>query len=224
MSYPVMSTSVPWSLVKNGFHKTPSFKNGTLKTESASGRRTSLTVKPFPTWDFSVDLNLVQGGPQQQGSILQMFLGCFTATCGGAGFFLFTDPTDNTVDDTGLVTPQSCMFAAPNGALQQTQTKGDGATTTFQLARKIDQGFDILQQVSNVQVYVNGTLTSASVSAAGVVTFSVAPALGAALTWKGNFQYLCQFSDDSIKDLAALNKNNSGFLWSGTVAFESLFV
>ena len=232
MAYPVMSTTVPWSLVKSGFHKSPSFQDGTLTQKSPTGRRSSLSLKPFATWNFELDLNYVQGGESIQYSVLQMFIGCFLATCGGGAFFLFTDPNDNAVDDTGLSTPQSCMLAAPNGALQQSQTVGDGVTTQFQLARSIDQGLDVLQQVSSVIVYLNGALAvdgsgnpTWTISSTGVVTFNTAPGAGVKPTWSGSFQYLCQFTEDTLKDLARVSKNSTGFLWScGSVLFESVFV
>ena len=224
MAYPLMNTSVPWSLVKSGFHKTPAFK--TLLQQTVTGRGDgAIALKPFPTWSFEVDLNQVSGGESAQYSVLQWFLGCYMATCGGAGLFLFTDPNDNTVDDTGLATAQSCMVAAPGGALVQSVMAGDGSTTQFQLARKIDQGVDILQQVSNVTVFVNDVPTAVTVSTTGVVTFTTPPASGAALTWQGSFQYLCRFTDDTLKDLARVNKNSTGFLWScDSIAFESRFV
>ena len=225
MSYPVMSTSVPWSLVKSGFHKTPTFEGGSLVAKSPTGHRTGLSLKPYATWDFSVDLNAVQGGEAIQGSVLQMFLGTFLATCGGAGFFLFTDPNDNIVDDSGLAIPQSCMLNVTPGAAAPMGLLGDGVSTQFQLARQIDQGVDIIQQVSNVTVFVNNVAAVVTISTTGVITFAVAPAAGAKLNWTGNFQYLCQFKDDSLHDLARVNKNSLGFLWScGSVAFESVFV
>lgn len=224
MTYSLMNPGVPWSLVKGGFHKSPDFK--TLLQETVTGRGDgAIALKPFATWKFEVDLNYVQGGESNQYSVLQWFLGCFMATYGRAGLFLFTDPSDNAVDDTGLVTPQSCMIAAPGGALQAGQMKGDGTTTQFQLARTIDQGVDILQQVSNVSVYVNGNLTTVTVNSTGVVTFSAAPASGAVLTWGGAFQYLCRFTDDTLKDLARVSKNPTNFLWScSSIDFESRFV
>jgi hypothetical protein len=221
MSYPVMSTDVPWSLVKSGFHKTPHFNSSVQKPATGRGR-SGVSYMPFATWDFALDLNLVCGGEAVQYSVLQKFLGCFMACCGSAGFFLFTDPNDNSVDDTGLTTPQSLLIAAPNGALQQGQTKGDGVTFQFQLARQIDQGVDILQQVSNVLILVNGVPDGATI-VNGVATFSTPPPLNATLSWSGSFQYLCQFTDDSLKDLARLSKNSGGFLWSATVDFESVF-
>lgn len=224
MSYPVMNTAIPWSLVKSGFHKAPSFEGSTIQ-ETASGRGNSgLSLKPFATWQFTVDLNLVCGGEAVQYSVVSQFLGCFMACCGRAGRFLFTDPNDNSVDDTGLTTPQSCLLNVTPGAASPMGTLGDGASTIFQLARMIDQGTDILQQVSNVTVYVNGAPATFTISN-GVVTFSTAPPVNAVLTWQGAFQYLCRFSDDTLKDLARVNKNSSGFLWScGSIAFESEFV
>jgi hypothetical protein len=225
MSYPVMSTSVPWSLVKSGFRKTPHF-NSVVQATAAGRGSSSLALQPYPTWDFTVDLDYVQGGESVQFSVLSQFLGCFMACCGRGGLFLFTDPIDNTVDDTGLSTPQSCLLNVTAGAANPMGQTGDGSSTQFQLARRIDQGVDILQQVSGVAVYVNGALTSAyTLSPTGLVTFSTPPANGAALTWSGSFQYLCQFSDDTLKDLARVSKNSQGFLWScGSIAFESRFV
>jgi uncharacterized protein (TIGR02217 family) len=228
MSYPVMSTSVPWSLVKSGFHKTPSFEGGSMVQEAASGRgNTGLSLKPYATWAFNLDINLVQGGEAVQASVLQQFIGCFMACCGRAGLFLFTDPNDCAVEspDGNNDGDQSMMIACPNGALQAGYITGDGSTTQFQLARTVDQGVDILQTVSNVVVFVNGAPTTVTVGSTGVVTFSSPPPANAVLTWQGAFRYLCRFSDDSLKDLARVNKNSTGFLWScGSVAFESEFV
>jgi hypothetical protein len=232
MSYPVMSTSVPWSLVKGGFHKTPSYSS--LVQIPTSGRgRSAISLKPYPTWNFGVDLNMVQGGEWVQGSVLQTFLGLFMACCGRGGFFLFTDPNDNAVQSTTdgyTVTPSPGVLlnVTPSAAQPMGQT-GDATSTIFQLARTIGAGVDILQQVSNVTVFVNGApLTSPagySVSPLGVVSFTSAPPASAVLTWTGNFQYLCQFSEDTLKDLARVSKNSGGWLWScGSIEFESMFV
>lgn len=234
MSYPVMDMCVPWSLVKGGFRKGPKFNS--LVQPTAAGRGTSsLSIQPYATWMFDLDLNMVEGGEFVQYSILQKFLGCFMVTAGRGGFFLFTDPGDNSVDDTGLTTPQSCMLNVTPGALAPmgtpNNTIGDGTSTIFQLARMVDQGVDILQQVSNVQVFVNGTPridesgTPLYTVLNGVVTFNIAPADEAVLTWSGSFQYLCQFTEDTLKDLARVSKNSTGYLWScGNVTFDSQFV
>lgn len=227
MSYPVMKTCVPWSLVKSGFHKGPSFKS-LIQATAANRGNGGLSMQPYASWTFEVDLNYVQGGEAIQFSVLQQFLGCYLASCGRGNLFIFTDPNDNSVDDTGLSTPQSCMLNVTPGAGTPMGVVGDGSSNQFQLARQIDQGTDILQQVCNVTIYVNGTPaadTTYSLSTSGVVTFTSAPPSAAALTWSGNFQYLCRFSDDTLKDLARVSKNSTGFLWScGSIAFESEFV
>ncbi len=252
MPYPVMSTSVPWSLVKGGFKKTPHFNSVPQKTAAGRGYST-LALQPYATWDFDLDLNVVLGGESIAGSVLQSFLGCYLAACGGGGFFLFTDPNDNAL--LGTLTPDellledgASMFLLEGGTdllLMETSggsfgimlnvtpgaatpmgVLGDGVSTQFQLARPIGQGVDILQQVTLAQVLVNGVATSAySVSSTGVVTFSTAPPLGATLTWGGTFQYLCRFTEDTLPDLARVNKNSGGWLWScSSIKFESIFL
>ena len=219
MSYPVMSTTVPWSLVKSGFHKAPDFSS-LVQTPAAGRGRSSISLKPYATWNFELDLNMVQGGESVIGSVLQSFLGCFMLCCGSGNFFTFTDPNDNTVTNAA-----GLLLNVTPGAANPMSNAGDGVSTQFQLARNIGVGVDILQNVSGVTLYVAGAVTAASISSTGVVTFSTPPGNGAALTWAGNFTYLCQFTDDTLKDLARVSKNSSGFLWScSSIDFESVFV
>lgn len=223
MSYPIMNPAIPWSLVKSGFHKTPHFES--VKQPTAGGRgRTAISLQPYATWDFEVDLNSVCGGESALYSLVQSFIGLFMATCGGAGFFLFTDPNDNCVDNSAGLGDQSLLLNVTPGAAPM-GTVGDGVSTQFQFARSIGQGVDILQNVSNAVIFVNGSVTAFTASTTGVVTFATAPPVNAVFSWQGNFQYLCQFTDDTLKDLARVSKNNSGFLWScSSVAFESVFI
>jgi hypothetical protein len=215
--YPTMSIEVPWSLVKSGFKKTPHFNTQTQKPAAGRGR-SSISFMPYATWDFELDLNYVQGGERMQYSVLQRFLGCYMATCGAGGFFWFTDPNDNSVED------QSTMLNVTPGANAPMGQLVDGVSTQFQLARLVDQGVDVLQNVVNPVFFVNGAAATGSLSA-GVVTFDAAPPVGAILTWQGSFQYLCQFNEDTLKDLARVTKNSTGFLWScSSIAFESVFV
>jgi hypothetical protein len=179
---------------------------------------------PYPTWDFELDLNSVQGGESVAGSVLASFLECYIKCCGGGAYFLFTDPNDSAVSLAGSV-----MLNVTPGAAAPMGVTGDGTSTQFQLARKIGTAPDIQQNVTVTQVQVAGVNkalgTDYSLSATGVITFVAAPAASAALTWAGSFQYLCRFTDDTLKDLARVSKNNSGFLWScSSIAFESVFV
>jgi hypothetical protein len=224
MPYPEMSPLTPWSLVKGGFRKTPCFNS--LVQETAAGPGTSsIALMAYPTWDFEVDLSLVGGGESVQYSVFQAFLGTFIATCGGGAFFLFTDPNDSSVDDTGLTTPQSAMLNVTEGAATPMGQTGDGTSTQFQLARLIGAGVDVLQNVCNVVVFVDGAAVSFTIDDTGIVTFASAPANNAKLTWSGAFKYLCQFTDDTLKDLTRESKNSAGWLWScSSIAFKGRFV
>lgn len=210
---------MPWSLVKTGFKKTPHFNTKKQETETGRGD-SSFTTRPYPTWDFEVELDHVLGGEAVSGSVLQSFLGTFMQTAGGAGLFTFTDPNDNTVAiEAGLM-----LNVTPGAAVPMSQD-GDGSSTQFQLARTINGGIDILQNVTGLVVKINGTPTAAfSVSATGVVTFTSAPAAAATITWSGNFTYLCKFTEDTISDLARVSRNSNGYLWSASIKFESRFV
>jgi hypothetical protein len=213
MSYPVLSTSVKFAL-KSGFKKRPMFNNST-QTPAAGRGRSTIAFMPYPTWAFEVEL--VPTNP----TVLKAFLGVYIATCGGGGYFLFTDPVDSAVDDTTGV-----MLNVTTGAASPMAQTGDGTSTKFQLARTIGQGVDVLQNVAFTHAKVNGAIVSASVSSAGVLTFASAPAAGAVLSWAGTFQYLCQFKEDTIADLAAVNKNSAdGLLWTcASIAFESVLL
>jgi hypothetical protein len=216
MSYPEMSTDVPWSLVKSGFKKSPVFR--TDVQEATAGRGNSaVSYNPFARWAFALDLSYISGAENQE-SVLQDFLSCFLECNGRAGRFLFTDPNDNRVEQTeGILMNVTAGAAVPFGMV------GDGSSTQFRFGRRIGRARDLLQNVTGYQVYVNGTLTDVTVSDTGVVIFSTAPADGAMLSWDGDFRYLCRFSDDRVSDLARVNKNADGFLWSATVSFESEF-
>jgi hypothetical protein len=216
--YPTMSTEVPWSLVKSGFKKSPHFNTQTQKPAAGRGR-TSISFMPYATWDFELDINYVLGGEAVQWSVLQRFLGCYMACCGAGGFFWFTDPNDNAIED------QSTMLNVTPGANAPMGQKGDGASTQFQLARLIDQGVDVIQNAVNPVLFVNGSAVTGTVGPTGVVVFDSAPPVNAVLTWQGSFLYLCQFNEDTLKDLARVSKNSGGFLWScSSIAFESVFV
>jgi hypothetical protein len=214
MSYPSLSTSVKFALTKSGFHKTPHFNTLTQTTAAGKGR-SAIALMPYATWDF--DVELVPTNP----TVLKAFLGCYLATCAGGSFFYFTDPNDNTVADA-----EGIMLNVTSGAASPMGKTGDGASTQFQLARAIGQGVDVLQNVAVTHVKVNGSVVSASVSDTGVVTFGSAPPAEATLSWAGTFQYLCQFKDDTLADLAAVNKNSAdGLLWTcASIAFESVLL
>jgi hypothetical protein len=207
MSTPVFGTTIPIGITGGGFKKAPRFNN--LRQQTASGKMSILSLMPYAGWDFEVDI------PFFDTTVLDAFLGVYMASCGGE--FLFTDPQDNTVAETAGI-----MLNVTPGAASPMGQHGDGSSTKFQLARKIGQGVDVLQNVSVTALKVNGSTVTGSVDSKGVVTFASAPAADATLSWLGSFQYRVQFTEDTIKDLAAVSKNSDGFLWTvSSVAFSS---
>lgn len=102
-------------------------------------------------------------------------------------------------------------------------TTGDGVSRVFQLARQIDQGTDIPDDIVSSVVFVNGTANAnVTTTENGVVTFSSAPGAGAVLSWQGQFRYRCRFTEDSVQDLARVSKNPHSWLWSASsIEFES---
>jgi uncharacterized protein (TIGR02217 family) len=88
---------------------------------------------------------------------------------------------------------------------------GDGTTTAFQLTKTYTSksgAFSYtrtikLAQTATVQIFVAGVLQNTSAYAlsqrgagGGLVTFNAAPAIGAAVTWSGQFETPCRFDAD----------------------------
>ncbi len=223
MSYPICPANMPWVRAA-GFHKTPHFNTITMKPAAGRGVVTA-SVCPFATWDFEVSLSLAVGSEADSASILNAFLGMFLQCQGATGFFLFTDPQDNLLSQAN-----GTMLNVTPGAANPMTNLGDGSSTQFQLARYIGNGFDIIQNVNGTPtLYVNGSLvTDYSVSSTGVITFVSAPPADATLQWGGQFYFLCQFSEDTLKDLARMFQYGSSLvdsLWDcGSIKFSSVFI
>lgn len=125
------------------------------------------------------------------GSELQQIIGFFNSRKGRYGFFFFYDPSDNTATAEG--------FAS-----------GDGTTTKFQLTRTVAKGtpFAAVEPVyalwgNPTSVTVAGVAktitTDYTISPWGVITFTTAPANGAALVWSGTFLFVCRFDTDQLE-------------------------
>ena len=223
MSYPLMPSNMPWVRAA-GLHKTPHFNTITMKPAAGRGVVTASLV-PYATWDFEVALSMAIGSESDSESIVNAFVGVFLQCQGATGFFLFTDPNDNVI-------PQAngTMLNVTPGAATPMGNEGDGSSTQFQLARIIGGGYDIIQNVNGTPtLYVNGSLTTSySVSSTGVITFETAPPATATLQWTGSFYYLCQFAEDTLKDLSrmyAYGPNIADSLWDcGDIRFSSVFI
>jgi hypothetical protein len=197
--------ALPISMAK-GLKKTPHFN--TVSQKTAAGMTSAVSLKPYPTWDFELDLDSIQGNEALASSVLAQFMSIYMATSGGAGLFLFQDPQD------------SMVTASQFGV-------GNGTTTTFQLSRTINGAQDIIQNwISPPSVYVNGVLSTTSlISNTGVVVFTTAPASGAVLTVTGTFYFLCRFAEDTIDAVRSFTRNSGVDLWDvNSIKFSSEYV
>jgi len=153
--------------------KSPEFS--TAVRTFASGRSVSMAYWSYPRWQFKLRFDFLRAGAEAE---FQQLAGFFLARQGRFDPFLFLDPDDNAVTD------------QPFGT-------GDGSTTIFQLVRSF-QGFTepIFGVLGTPVVKVAGAPTAVTVLPDGKVSFGVAPAGGAALTWSGQFYFRVRFADD----------------------------
>ena len=173
--------------------KTPHFATRTQR--GTSGRELRLADQPYPIWEFTLPFGLLRDDNDSRGAgigagfnELRMLMGFVLSVQGSFQTFLYDDPTDDTV------------------STEQQFGTGDGTTTTFQLGRTLISGgfFEPIVAPNTVTgIWIAGVLQSPSnytVSATtGIVTFTTAPANGAAITWTGTFYFRCRFSEDSAE-------------------------
>jgi uncharacterized protein (TIGR02217 family) len=173
--------------------KTPTWS--TAIQTAASGSEVRAGWYSGPRYQFKLDhpvlrdFNAAQLPPY--GSELQQLIAFFNARRGRYGFFFFYDPTDN---------------AASN----ETIATGDGTTRVFQLTRTVGKGtpYAAIEPVyalwnNPTSLTVGGVAKSVgpdyTIGAWGVITFTTAPAATAAITWSGNFLFVCRFDTDALE-------------------------
>lgn len=150
-----------------------------LKQVATSGRETRLALWSYPRYQYELDYGLLRNGAAWQE--WQTLVGFYNLVSGAGGMFQYNDPNDN------------------SGTAQSIGT-GDGTTTTFQLLRSLG-GFTepVFAPNGTPTITVAGVATLAfTVGSTGKITFTTAPAAGAALTWSGSFYWLCRFDDDTL--------------------------
>lgn len=164
--------------LKWGRRKTPHFS--TIVRRAVTGREVRAARMSYPLWDFVLGYEVLRAGAEAE---LQTLVDFFCARKGSFDSFLYTDPSD-------------CVVSG-----QQFGT-GDGVTTQFQLVRSL-AALGFLEPVMNLNgapvIFKDGIEQTSgyTVSATGMVTFSVAPAASAALTWSGGFYFRCRFLRDA---------------------------
>ena len=197
----------------------------TSKQISVSGKETRFANRTQARYAYSLTvdgLDSAGGFPTLGSQSKQALEALFNNTLGGALIFNFWDTDDNTV------------VAQPFGT-------GDGTTTQFQLYRTtaavwndaifapvlaggsvtVQAGGSVTAPYGAPLVYKNGVLqtsgTAYSISSAGVVTFTSAPAAAAALTWTGSYWWPCNFDDDTL----AMTKTMSSLWDCKKIAFTT---
>jgi uncharacterized protein (TIGR02217 family) len=169
---------------------------------ASSGRERRTALWPYPLWQFELAFDVVRHRPgNDELAALWSFI---NTVQGQSQAWLFLDPTD-------------CQQATP-----QVFGVGDGATTTFQIARAYTPTqAEPVYAPFGVSIFVNGSTTTAySLGPGGQVTFASAPAAGAQLSWTGFYYFGCRFLEDDIGFEQLANQ-----LWaSKSVKFTSLRV
>lgn len=166
----------------------PVMKSPTWATDvqrSISGKVSTLARWSYPIYKFELPFSFLRvGSTFPEYETLMAF---YNSAQGRANLFRFNDPDDNTVTANTFGT-------------------GDGTTTEFQLLRTITgtgvNWNDPVFYPVTAEIYVNGVLKTDGVDYTiddyGLVTFAVAPAAAAALTWTGTFDWLVRFSEDAV--------------------------
>lgn len=159
----------------------------TTRQVALQGKRTILPQMPTPRWTWELPFEFLRSALWSDGngaagsySELETLAGFYLQQMVGGTAFAYTDDADNAVTAQGF-------------------GSGDGATTAFQLVRSRG-GFvePVYLPGAGFTVSVNGTPTVAFTESKGVITFTVAPANGALLTWTGAFAWICRFDEDSL--------------------------
>ena len=191
--------------------RTPRFS--TIVKSSVSGQQVRIPNYPFPLTEFSVPINVMNITDGD----LDTLWGFYCARLGSWDSFLFYDPQDcYTVANAGnqSLTPTYGQNFIPglNGALPA----GDGVTKAFQLYRSrgttMQPIFDINGITASLSppialpfanVYVNGSLLSQlgnwTISTAGILTFTTAPANAATVAVDFGYFWRVHLSEDNLE-------------------------
>lgn len=158
-----------------GVSRSPQFSTKVARAVSLSETRGSFAA--YPLWGFTLTYEFLRKG--QGVAEFEQLLGFFLARKGQFDSFLFTDPDFNSVTN-------------------QQFGVGDGVTTSFQLVRSTNLAFSEPVQNPNVisAINDNGSPAGTYTQSNGLISFSVAPAAGHALTWTGTYYNRCRFEQD----------------------------
>ena len=183
MTTPPLFPALPgqgWSV-----RKKPTF--ATIVASHVSGREVRDALYVDPLWQFELTFDRLASDaasyPGLGAESLQALMGLFLQCQGQWGTFLYVDPSDNFVSGQALGV-------------------GDGATTSFPLARALGGFLEPVGWATSVSlVTVAGAAQSSgwTLTAPNSLVFATAPASGAAIAASFAYAFVCRFDDDAAE-------------------------
>lgn len=170
----------------------------TVQLKAVSGRESPVARWTYPRWRWDLPFDVLRSAAATPE--MQQLAGFFNAQAGPFRAFLYSDADDGQVTDQAFGT-------------------GDGTTKTFQLVRAFGGFTEPVFAATPTAVKVAGVTTTAyTLGSYGKITFTSAPAAGAALTWSGAFQWICRFDNDEFD----LSKVMSNWFQADSLSFTSI--
>lgn len=170
------------------FDSIRSYEWDTSRQKALSGKESALSRRAYPLVHFELLYEFLRDTVAP--SDLKALVGLHNAMLGQFDTFLYTDPVFNTV------------------AAQQFGTSTGSTATLYQLIATYQNtggpgASEIVQNLNGTPtLFDNGTPIAGgnyTISATGVVQFSVSPTSGHTLTWSGSFYYRCRFDEDALQ-------------------------
>lgn len=196
-----MSNAIFPTLQGITFDSTRTPEYSTLVHRAISGRETRIAQYLNPLVTFSMRVEALQQALAEWHTLE----GFFRQRQGQFDSFLYADPNDKT-------------------ATAQTFATADGVATQFQIIRTIGGASETVQNVIGTPVIyktiatVRTLATGWTMGATGIVTFTVAPVVGAVLDWTGQFYHRVRFTSDTLPVVNMLtdlyNVDNLSFVGS----------
>ena len=188
--FPVLP-GLKWETVK-----TPIFHTLIQRAVSTRESRASLHFYPLYQWDLSFEVLRETTGFTE----LQTLLGFYLRRQGAFDSFLYDDTTDNAVTGQAIGT-------------------GDGSIKTFQLVRSfggwVDPIYEIKSSPAPVISVAGSTIASNLYTigyvASGALTFTNAPANGAAITADFSYYWRVRFLEFSDPSMSGSGSSGDGF-------------
>jgi hypothetical protein len=179
---------------------TRSLITSTVKEEAMSGQTFRYPIRSRPKWQWQLSFDGLREnfqGATGEWTTLNAFL---LSILGAASPFYYLDQLDNAAS--------AVQFGT-----------GDGVTTAFQLVRNLSTFVEPVYGATGggisagalsgaPSIYINSVLQSSgyTIGPTGLVTFTgSAPASAAAITWTGNFAWLCEIDDDTFEQQLTVN-------------------